>query len=55
MIILIDNVQAEIVTMNTDEFKWGVNWQQVSTSLELNIVKLDYKQTLRNLKDDMMF
>ena len=22
--------KAEIITMNTDEFKWGVNWQQVS-------------------------
>ncbi len=29
-IAFILHFKAEIITMNTDEFKWGVNWQQVS-------------------------
>merc|ERR1712172_271167 len=30
---VIRELEAEIITMNTDEFKWGVNWQQVLMSL----------------------
>ena len=36
---VIRELEAEIMKMNTDEFKWGVNWQQVglycNTRLEL--------------------
>merc|ERR1711988_1453344 len=30
---VIRELEAEIITMNTDEFKWGVDWQQVLMSL----------------------
>ena len=35
---VIRELEAEINKMNTDEFKWGVNWQQVSLINQL-IVK----------------
>ena len=33
---VIRELEAEIMKMNTDEFKWGVNWQQVGLYMYCN-------------------
>lgn len=60
---VIRELEQEILKMNQDEFKWGVNWQQVLMSLiedhqavqdeEAKLVIEEWKEEVRGIQDSL--
>jgi len=53
---VIRELEAEIIKMNTDEFKWGVNWQQVLMSLiedNQDVESAEAKQVIEEWKEEV--
>ena len=48
---VIRELEAEIIKMNTDEFKWGVNWQQVLMSLIEDNQEVEDSEAIQVIED----